>query len=114
MNVIDLENLTDETIKKVIDKFKKQKEYRRVYYGNKYKQDDKYRQYVRDYNKVRFENGKLDKGLKLGQDEEVLNRNRAINIRSWFAKTDREDVFKQKYPEEYKIYTDYINGMPNT
>ncbi len=109
-NVINLDNLDEETIHKVINKFKQQKEYRRVYYGNKYKTDPKYRQYVRDYNKVRFETNKVDKGLKEGKDEEQLLLKRAQNIRTWFAKSDREELFESKYPEEYKIYNNYING----
>ncbi len=95
-----MSNLTNSQIKQVLERYIQQKEYRRVYYGNKYKTDPKYRQYNRDYNKVRYENNKLIKLEAQGQDINILKINRAKNIYEWFKKTDRIDIFKTKYPEE--------------
>ena len=48
-------NFTDAEIQILLKKYIRDKEYRRVYYNNKYKTDEKYRNYVRDYNKKRYE-----------------------------------------------------------
>ena len=99
---------TNEQLKKICQMYQDKKEYRRIYYGNKYKNDPKYRAYVRDYNKVRYENRRCVKYIAKGINQDEAELNRAKNIEKWFMKTDRQELFKSKYTKEYNLI--YING----
>jgi hypothetical protein len=94
-------DFTDEQIKELLNRYVRTKEYRRVYYNKKYKNDEKYRNYVRDYNKKRYEDIKFAKLLSNGGDKDTLELNRAHSLRRYFNKTNRLDDFKEKHPEEY-------------
>ena len=96
-------NFTDEEIQFLLKKYIRDKEYRRVYYNNKYKTDTKYRNYVRDYNKKRYEDMKLAKYIDRGGEEQVAYENRANNLKNYFIKNDRMEYFKTKYPAEYNL-----------
>jgi hypothetical protein len=98
---------TNLEIKVILERYKNQKEYRRVYYKNKYHTDPNYKQYVRDYNKVRYENKRLKELLEKGNlPLEVLEVRRAINIKKYFTKQGREEDFNNKYPAERLLVED--------
>ncbi len=98
---------TNLEIKVILERYKNQKEYRRVYYKNKYHTDPKYKQYVRDYNKVRYENKRLKELLEKGNlSLEALEVRRAINIKKYFKKQGREEDFNIKYPAERLLVED--------
>ena len=84
-------------IKEVLKRYARDKEYRRVYYGNKYKTCEKYRLYVRDYNKERYENKKKIVNMDRGISEVECDKIRANGLFKYYSKTDREEVFKNKY-----------------
>jgi len=96
-------NFTDDEIQFLLKKYIKDKEYRRVYYNNKYKTDEKYRNYVRDYNKKRYEDIKLKKYIDNGGDENIGKELRAKNLYTYFIRNDREDYFKEQYNSEYNL-----------
>tara|TARA_R100001463_G_scaffold16154_3_gene41983 strand:+ start:1374 stop:1688 length:315 start_codon:yes stop_codon:yes gene_type:complete len=96
-------DFTDEQIKELLDRYVRTKEYRRVYYNKKYKNDEKYRNYVRDYNKKRYEDRKYDKLLLKGNNKDTLELNRAYSLKNYFNKTNRLEEFKKKYPNEYNL-----------
>ena len=96
---------TDDKIKIIIEKYKREKEYRRVYYNHKYKNDMKYRTYVRDYNKRRYEDSRLlinyDKGII---DLDTLKKQRAYNLYKYYEKDSRLEQFMLIYKNEYDNY----------
>ncbi len=104
-----MSNLTNAQIKQVLERYSQQKEYRRVYYGNKYKNDPKYRQYVRDYNKLRYENKKKIILQHKGRNIKDLELDRAVNLYNWYKQTDRLDLFKERFPDELEILPHYMN-----
>jgi hypothetical protein len=96
-------DLSNEEIQEVLKRYARDKEYRRVYYGNKYKTDEKYRQYVRDYNKERYENKKRDINLSKGIAELECDKIRAKGLLKYYSKSNREEVFKNKYKTESEL-----------
>lgn len=96
-------DLTDEHIKVILKRYEKSKEYRRVYYGNKYKNDEKYRIYIRDYNKERYENKKRILNLERGKSQEECDKIRAMGLCKYYSKTDRQEIFKDKYKFESEL-----------
>ncbi len=97
--------LSNEQIKDILDRYARDKEYRRVYYGNKYKTDEKYRLYVRDYNKERYENKKLKLNLERGIEQLECDKIRAMGLQKYYSKTNREEHFKNKYKTESDLIT---------
>ena len=96
-------NFTDDEIQLLLKKYIRDKEYRRVYYNHKYKTDPKYRNYVRDYNKRRYEDIKVAKYLDKGGEEDIAYENRANSLKKYFIKCGRESDFEKKHPTEYKL-----------
>jgi len=98
---------TNLEIKVILERYQNQKAYRRVYYKNKYHTDPHYKQYVKDYNKVRYENKRLKELLEKGNlSLEVLEVRRAINIKKYYTKQGREEDFNIKYPAERLLVED--------
>ena len=87
----------------ILTKYKEQKEYRRVYYNNKYKNDPEYSLYIRDYNKFRYEHLKCEDKINNGGDPIQCELFKAIKMRDWYIKSDRSDIFITKYPDLNKI-----------
>ncbi len=98
-----MENLTEKQIRNILDRYVSQKEYRRVYYGNKYNNDLQYKQYVRDYNKRRYEIKKYEKNIEKGLTEGQSKNIMAINCLNYLKKHERQDEFKNTFPVEYKL-----------
>jgi hypothetical protein len=98
-----MDKLTESQIRRILDRYVAQKEYRRLYYADKYNNDEKYRQYVRDYNKRRYElkkyNDNIKKGLTEGQSKNIM----AKSCLKYLKKHNREDEFKKAFPEEYLL-----------
>lgn len=87
----------------IIETYQKQKEYRRVYYGNKYHTDPKYKQYCKDYNKERYENlryAELMDQQHCKFTKEEIEMRRARNLYKYYFKTNRLEIFNEKYPLE--------------
>lgn len=87
----------------IVETYEKQKEYRRIYYKNKYHTDPKYKQYCKDYNKERYENQQYD--ILMSQQhckysKEEIELRRARNLYKWYLKDNRVDIFNDKYPLE--------------
>tara|TARA_R110000772_G_scaffold25718_1_gene66821 strand:+ start:5545 stop:5841 length:297 start_codon:yes stop_codon:yes gene_type:complete len=95
--------LNDEQIKDVLRRYARDKEYRRVYYGNKYKTCEKYRLYVRDYNKERYENKKRNVNMAKGMEQSKCDIIRANGLSKYYSKTGRIDIFKNKYKTESEL-----------
>ena len=96
-------DMTDEQIQEVLQRYIRQKEYRRVYYGNKYKNDENYRVYVRDYNKERYENKKWGDNMIKHGDSNICDHIRAKSLHKYYLKNNRLDDFKNKYPNEFLL-----------
>tara|TARA_R110000765_G_scaffold336982_1_gene427326 strand:- start:1302 stop:1601 length:300 start_codon:yes stop_codon:yes gene_type:complete len=92
-------SFSNNEIFKIIEKYKRDKEYRRVYYGNKYKNDLIYRQYIIDYNKIRYEERVYKNKLAEGMPEKILMINKATRLRKFYIKTDRENIFNEKHKD---------------
>ena len=85
----------------IIDTYKKQKEYRRIYYQKKYHSDAKHKKYVQSYNKERYENILLDKNILKGElSLEQCETLRANRLLKWYIERDWLNDFKEKYPIE--------------
>lgn len=96
---------TQEQIDMMIKSYIDKKEYRRVYYRNKYQTDESYKIYVRDYNKIRYEekfiiNKLQETGI---ENEEKLLLSKANKLKKWFDKQNRPDDFKTKCPDDYML-----------
>jgi hypothetical protein len=99
---------SNDELKKIVSTHLKKQEYRRVYYKNKYHTDKRYKNYMRDYNKIRYEEKRfVEKYTPQNYDE--LSDDKAIRLKKWFDKKERPEQFKIKCPEDYLIYQDYIN-----
>ena len=98
-----MDNLTDTQIRNILDKYVAQKEYRRVYYGNKYNNDLQYKQYVRDYNKRRYEIIKYKKNIENGLTEGQSKNIMATGCLNYLKKHNRQDEFENVFPIEYKL-----------
>lgn len=98
-------DLTESEIQEVLKRYKRDKEYRRIYYGDKYKKDEKYRLYIRDYNKKRYEDKKFKKNIDNGINTDDANVIRAKGLKKYYDKTDRYETFKTIYPDEDKLIT---------
>ena len=98
-----MDKLTDSQIRQILDRYVAQKEYRRLYYNDKYNNDEKYRLYVRDYNKRRYELKKFNDNIKNGVSEGQSKNIMAKNLLNYLQKNNREDDFKKTFPNEYKL-----------
>jgi len=96
---------TQEQIDMMIKNYLDKKEYRRVYYRNKYQTDENYKIYVRDYNKIRYEEKFIINKLKETgvENEEKLLLSKANKLKKWFDKQNRPDDFKTKCPDDYML-----------
>ena len=96
---------TQEQIDMMIKSYVDKKEYRRVYYRNKYQTDENYKIYVRDYNKIRYEEKFIINKLKETgvENEEKLLLRKANKLKKWFDKQNRPDDFKTKCPDDYML-----------
>jgi hypothetical protein len=96
---------TQEQIDMMIKNYVDKKEYRRVYYRNKYQTDENYKIYVRDYNKIRYEEKFIINKLKETgvENEEKLLLSKANKLKKWFDKQNRPDDFKTKCPDDYML-----------
>jgi len=101
---------TQQQINNIIKSYVEKKEYRRIYYKNKYHTDEKYQQYVRDYNKIRYEEKAFTKKLsQLGDSYYVcLSNKKATNLHKYFTKVNRYEVFKTRCPDDFMIYDKHI------
>ena len=87
----------------ILERYQKQKEYRRVYYKNKYHTDAKYNQYCKDYNKERYENQKYENLMSQQHckySKEEIELNRANNLHKYYLNSNRLEIFYEKYPLE--------------
>ena len=100
---IDIHNLTNEKIRSIMDKYKRDKEYRRIYYKNKYHTDCKYKEYIKDYNKIRYENNMYIKNIGEGVEEDKALESRANKLFKYYAKQNRFLEFKEKFSKESEI-----------
>jgi len=100
---------TNQELKKIIETHLHRQGYRREYYKNKYHSDLKYKNYQKDYQKIRYEERKFVSYYTNDNYEELSNK-KACNLYKWFHKRERDEEFKEKCPEDYKIYLDYINS----
>ena len=98
-----MDNLTDTQIRQILDRYVAQQEYRRVYYANKYNTDLQYKQYVRDYNKRRYELKKYDENIKKGLTEGQSKNIMATGCLNYLKKHNRQDDFKNIFPQEYLL-----------
>ncbi len=107
---MDINNITDKEIKTLMDRYTREKEYRRLYYAKKYNTDPKYRAYIREYNKVRYENKVYAKNVSQGMDNDKALSHRALKIQQYFKKNNNEEEFINKYPQENKLYNLLISN----
>ena len=98
---------TNQQLKKIIETHLHRQGYRREYYKNKYHSDLKYKNYQKDYQKIRYEERKFVSYYTNDNYEELSNK-KACNLYKWFHKRERDEEFKEKCPEDYQIYLDYI------
>jgi|9_EtaG_2_1085328.scaffolds.fasta_scaffold15476_3 hypothetical protein len=101
---------SNEELKKIVSTHLRKQNYRRVYYKNKYKTDDKFKNYMIDYNKIRYEEKRFVS--KYTPDNyDSLSDEKALRLKKWFDKKERPDDFKNKCPEDYLIYKDYMENI---
>jgi|TARA_R110000787_G_scaffold27802_1_gene76524 hypothetical protein len=96
-------NYTTLELQVILERYQKQKEYRRVYYKNKYHSDEKYKQYCKDYNKERYENQTFETLMSQQHckySKEEIELRRANNLHKYYLKTNRLEIFYEKYPLE--------------
>ena len=98
-----MDKLTESQIRQILDRYVAQKEYRRLYYNDKYNNDEKYRLYVRDYNKRRYELKKFNDNIKNGVSEGQSKNIMAKNLLNYLQKNNREQDFKKTFPKEYLL-----------
>ena len=98
----------------ILKKYKAQKEYRRVYYNAKYKNDVEYQFYIRDYNKFRYEHIKCQTKINNGEDPIQCELVKAIKLRDWYIRTERPELFLTKYPKENNLLCINASQVPKS
>lgn len=98
---------TNKEIYTILKSYQDKKDYRKEYYKNKYHKDAQYKVYMRDYNKIRYEERVFNE--RLSQDnEEELKLKKANKLKEWFDKHERPTDFEKKCPIDYDLY---INNL---
>ena len=101
---------SNQELKKIINVYNHNKHYRNEYYKNKYHTDPDYKNYCKDYNKIRYEEKKFV-SLYTNDNYEELSNKKACNLYKWFNKNNRLEDFKNKCPEDYLIYCDTLKKV---
>ncbi len=97
---------SNEEISSILKNYQEKKEYRKNYYKNKYHNDEVYKIYMRDYNKIRYEERAYNEKLILGGlNEDTLLLKKANNLKKWFDKHGRPEDFEKKCKKDY----DYLS-----
>jgi hypothetical protein len=102
MNTAMASNMTNDEIKTIIEKHEKMKEYRRVYYNNKYHTDSEYKSKQIEYGK------KNSKTYYQNNKDKVKQR----RIFRYYNERGRLDDMYKKYPQykpEHYIFSNTIN-----
>ena len=94
---------TEEQIQFLLTKYEKDREYRRLYYSKKYKENETYRHYIRDYNKNRYEDVKFAKWISEGGSEEQGLKNKADGFKKYFSRNGRMEDFQNKFPDVFNL-----------
>ena len=101
---------SNEELKKIVATHLHKKAYRREYYKNKYHNDPVFHNYMKDYNKIRYEERRFVQKYNEKNYEELSDQ-KAIRLKEWFDKKERPEDFKQKCPEDYLIYCDTLKKV---
>ena len=98
---------TNEELKKIVESHLSKQQYRRIYYKNKYHSDPNFKNYMIDYNKIRYEEKRFVSKYK-EDNYDKLSDEKATRLKKWFDKKGRPEDFKNKCPEDYLIYKDIV------
>ena len=94
---------SENEIQIILKNYQDKKDYRKNYYKNKYHTDTEYRKYMRDYNKIRYEERRFLEKYN-GQNSEKLLIEKANKMKKWFDKQERPEDFEKKCPIDYDMY----------
>ena len=94
-------DFTDEQIKMVMARYVKNREYKRIYYRNKYNTDVVYKKKAQDYSRDYYQQHK--ESIKEKYKENV-DYYRAKRKYYYYKKKNNLDKYKEKYEEEYNTY----------
>tara|TARA_R110000803_G_scaffold210399_1_gene282077 strand:- start:359 stop:712 length:354 start_codon:yes stop_codon:yes gene_type:complete len=94
-------DFTDEQIKIAMNRYVKNKEYKRIYYGNKYNTDDVYKNKSKEYSRDYYQKHKELIKEKYNKNADYYRAKRKYN---YYMKNNNLDKYKEKYEEEYNTY----------
>ena len=101
---------SNEELKKIVSRHLQKQEYRRIYYKNKYQNDPNFKNYMIDYNKIRYEEKRFVSKYTADNYDNLSNE-KALRLKKWFDKKESPNDFKEKCPEDYLIYQDYTKSL---
>jgi len=92
---------TDEQIQVALNRYTKNKEYKKNYYRNKYQTDPDYVEKMKSYSKSYYINNKDKRKEQYDNNAEFLKARRKFN---YYSKQDNVEKYIEKYPDEYNKF----------
>jgi hypothetical protein len=90
-----------ETIKKALNRYKKQKEAARLYYNKRYKEDTEFRENHKIKSRLYYQKNK-EKIAERYQIEKIYKQ--ALRKFNYYKGIDGLDKYKELYPVEFETY----------
>lgn len=94
-------DFTDEQILYAVQRYNKDKEYKRNYYNKKYHEDEDFRNKMKDYSRTYYQNNKEKRKDNYEANKDRIKAHRKYN---YYKKSDSLSVYKEKYPDEFNKY----------
>jgi hypothetical protein len=93
---------SNEEISSILKNYQEKKEYRKNYYKNRYHTNEEYKMYMRDYNKIRYEERTFNQKCNEDNRDKLLLK-KANNLKKWFDKHERPGDFEKKCNNDYLL-----------
>tara|TARA_R110000803_G_scaffold40969_2_gene88267 strand:+ start:859 stop:1176 length:318 start_codon:yes stop_codon:yes gene_type:complete len=101
MNNIDMNNIDDETIKKALNRFIKQKEMANNYYKKRYAEDTVFREAHKEKSRQYYNKHKEEIKEKYLVEKKYKNALRKYN---YYKEKNELNIYIEKFPEDFNTY----------